>query len=245
LSRNIISNLPHYRLFEALFDIVNSAILSAPSVIGPFHHFNLHYRCHPSKGYQVQETDYIFLQDDVHALLLEFTYLTLYSDPWVHVMLYVVSCLVILPLFVVSFLKQIVAISTLRNSRITSFSLLTNLVAYFIDCIRRNTTSISTTFRRHSWYLKPFRMNESFFLIWNPLKNDSNIDNERRESTTIYFTSIRQSNECVGGIEWTEWCCSMKIAWKAIFAFLAFPAFLSVRSRSWSFPQSFLLTRSW
>jgi hypothetical protein len=41
-------------------------------------------------------------------------------------------------------------------------------------------------------------------LIWNPLKNDSNIDKEWRESTTIYFASIRQSNECVGGIEWAE-----------------------------------------
>ena len=81
LRRNTISNLPHHRLFETLFDIVNSAILSAPSVIGPFHHFNLHYRCHPSKGYQVQETDYISPQNDVHALLLGFTYLTLYSDP--------------------------------------------------------------------------------------------------------------------------------------------------------------------
>ena len=157
-------------------------------------------------------------------------------------MLYIVSCLVILPLFVVPFLKQIVAISTLRNSLITSFSLLTNLAAYFIDCIRRNTTAISTAFRRHSWYLKPFSNEwKSLSLIWNPLKNDSNIDKERRESTTIYFTSIRQSDECVGGIEWTELMLLDEIIWwdrlKKIFAF-AFLAFLSVRSRSCSFPQS-------
>ena len=66
-----------------------------------------------------------------------------------------------------------------------------------------------------------------------PLKNDSNIDKERRESTTIYLTSIRQSNECVGGIEWTELMLLDEIAWKETFL-----AFLSVRSRSWSFPQS-------
>ena len=104
LSRNIISNLPHYRLFEALFDIVNSATLSAPTVIGPFHHFNPHYRCHLSKGYQVQETDYIFPQDDVHALLLEFAYLTLYSDPWVHVMMLYI---VVLPHHLASFCSAI------------------------------------------------------------------------------------------------------------------------------------------
>ena len=131
-------------------------------------------------------------------------------------MLYIVSCLVILPLFVV-FLKQIVAISTLRNSLITSFSLLTNLAAYFIDCIRRNTTATpisTTTFRWHSWYLKPFSNEWKSLSLslshMKPLKNDSNINKERRESTTIYFTSIRQSNECVGGVEWTDWCCSMR-----------------------------------
>jgi hypothetical protein len=62
-----------------------------------------------------------------------------------------------------------------------------------------------------------------------PLKNDLNIDKERRESTTIYFTSTRQSNECVGGIEWAEVGSldSDIICWKRSF-------FLFV-------PQSFLL----
>ena len=45
------------------------------------------------------------------------------------------------------------------------------------------------------------KMKVSLSHIMKPLKNDSNIDKERRESTTIYFTSIRQLNECVGGIE--------------------------------------------
>ena len=66
------------------------------------------------------------------------------------------------------------------------------------------------------------KMKVSLSHIMKPLKNDSNIDKERRESTTIYFTSIRQSDECVGGIEWTELLMLDEIAWKKIFAFLAF-----------------------
>ena len=87
-------------------------------------------------------------------------------------------------------------------------------------------------------------MNESLSLIWNPLKNDSNIDKERRESTTIYFASIRQSNECVGGIEWTELLMldEIKIAWKEIFAFLAWRFFLFVLARDRS--RNLLLVRS-
>jgi hypothetical protein len=159
-------------------------------------------------------------------------------------MLYIVSCLVILPLFVVPFLKQIVAISTLRNSLITSFSLLTNLAAYFIDCIRSNTTAISTAFRRHSWYLKPFSNEwKSLSLIWNPLKNDSNIDKERRESTTIYFTSIRQSDECVGGIEWTELMrCSMRLRSLEKRSLLSWRFFLFVLARDRS--RIFFFTRA-
>ena len=86
-------------------------------------------------------------------------------------------------------------------------------------------------------------------LIWNPLKNDSNIDKEWRESTTIYFASIRQSNECVGGIEWTELLMldEIKIAWKEIFAFLAWRFFLFVlardRSRNLFFTRARVVVR--
>ena len=105
-------------------------------------------------------------------------------------------------------MKQIIAIFKTAKLSNDLFFLICNLAAYFIDCIRRNTT-VSTTFGRHSWYLKPFSNEwKSLSLIWNPQKNDSNIDKERRESTTIYFTSIRQLNECVGGIEWTSWCAA-------------------------------------
>ena len=75
-------------------------------------------------------------------------------------------------------------------------------------------------------------MKVSLSLIWNPLKNDSNIDKERRESTTICFTSIRQSNECVGGIEWTElMCCSMRLRSLEKRSLLSWHFFLFVLAR--------------
>jgi hypothetical protein len=76
-------------------------------------------------------------------------------------------------------------------------------------------------------------MNESLSLTWNPLKNDSNIEKEWNESTTINFTSIRQWqwNERVGRIEWTEVGSLDEIAGKIFLCWLVIvPAIFSSRS---------------